>query len=311
VRQPADMEEALREHGQDGFTLPELLRETPGLTYDDFLMLPGHIFFAPQDVSTSTRLTRNIRIKCPFVSSPMDTVSEANLAVAMALQGGIGILHYNCSIEEQAEMVRSVKRYKNGFITHPLTMGPGATVGDIREIKATKGFSGIPITDNGQIGGKLLGLVCTRDFDFVGDDDLPVTDVMTRDIVVAKEGCTLTQANELMKSSKKGKLPIVNEKGQLVALISRTDLLKNRDYPNCSVDKTSKQLLCGAAIGTRESDYKRVAALAAEGVDVVVIDSAQGDSTYQACFSLYHRSYLVETCGPQTRTYRRERCRPT
>merc|ERR1719183_3112219 len=121
---PADMEEALREHGQDGFTLPELLRETPGLTYDDFLMLPGHIFFAPQDVSTSTRLTRNIRIKCPFVSSPMVTVSEANLAVAMALQGGIGILHYNCSIEEQAEMVRSVKRYKNGFITHPLTMGP-------------------------------------------------------------------------------------------------------------------------------------------------------------------------------------------
>ena len=125
-------------------------------------------------------------------------------------------------------------------------------------------------------------MVCTRDVDFVGDDDLPVSEVMTRDLIVAKEGCTLSQANELMKNSKKGKLPIVNAQGHLVALISRTDLLKNRDYPNCSVDKTSKQLLCGAAIGTRESDYQRIKALAAEKVDIVVIDSAQGDSTFQA-----------------------------
>jgi IMP dehydrogenase len=124
--------------------------------------------------------------------------------------------------------------------------------------------------------------VCTRDIDFVGDDDLPVSEIMTRDLIVAKEGCTLSQANELMKGSKKGKLPIVNANGQLVALISRTDLLKNRDFPNCSVDKTSKQLLCGASIGTRESDIARIKALAAEHVDIVVIDSAQGDSTFQA-----------------------------
>mmetsp|Transcript_26947 Transcript_26947/g.63556 ORF Transcript_26947/g.63556 Transcript_26947/m.63556 type:complete len:556 (+) Transcript_26947:115-1782(+) len=279
------LQEALRLHnntGSDGFTMAELIKESPGLTFDDFLCLPGHIHFSPEDVSTSTRVTRNVRLKCPFVSSPMDTVSETNLAVAMALQGGIGIVHYNCPIEEQAMMVRSVKRYKNGFINDPLTMGTNATVKDIRNIKFERGFSGIPITESGKIGSKLLGMVCTRDIDFVGDDELPVTEVMTRELVVAKEGCTLSQANELMKSSKKGKLPIVNEKGELIALISRTDLLKNRDYPNCSVDKTSKQLLCGAAVGTRESDYERVRALAAEHVDVIIIDSAQGDSTYQA-----------------------------
>mmetsp|Transcript_28162 Transcript_28162/g.57685 ORF Transcript_28162/g.57685 Transcript_28162/m.57685 type:complete len:556 (+) Transcript_28162:180-1847(+) len=276
------LEQALADQGLDGFTINQLLKEQPGLTFDDFLLLPGHIYFSPQDVSTSTRVTRNVRLKCPFVSSPMDTVSETNLAVAMALQGGMGIVHYNCPIEEQAYMVRSVKRFKNGFINDPLTMGIDATVKDIRNIKAEKGFSGIPITENGKIGSKLLGMVCTRDIDFVGDDDLPVSEVMTRELVVAKEGCTLSQANELMKSSKKGKLPIVNDKNELVALISRTDLLKNRDYPNCSVDKTSKQLLCGAAVGTRDTDYDRVRALAAEHVDVIVIDSAQGDSTFQA-----------------------------
>mmetsp|Transcript_59325 Transcript_59325/g.123964 ORF Transcript_59325/g.123964 Transcript_59325/m.123964 type:complete len:551 (-) Transcript_59325:308-1960(-) len=287
---PEKLSAALAEHGLDGFKIEQLLEALPGLTYDDFLLLPGHIYFSPQDVSTSTRITRNIRLKCPFVSSPMDTVSESGLAVAMALQGGIGIIHYNCTIEEQVAMVRSVKRYKNGFITDPLVMGTDSKVKDIRAIKQSRGFSGIPITDTGKIGGNLLGIVCTRDIDFVGDDDLPVTDVMTRDVIVAKEGCTLSQANELMKSSKKGKLPIVNEKGHLVALISRTDLLKNRDYPNCSVDKTSKQLLCGAAVGTRDSDRARVAALAVEHVDVIVIDSAQGDSTFQAEMIRYIKS---------------------
>ena len=203
-------------------------------------------------------------------------------------------------------MVRSVKRYKNGFITDPYVMDPERKVRDIREIKQSKGFSGIPITDTGKIGGMLLGIVCTRDIDFVGDDDLPVTEVMTRDVIVAREGCTLSQANELMKRSKKGKLPIVNEKGQLVALISRTDLLKNRDYPNCSVDRTSKQLLCGASVGTRESDKARIAALAAEHVDVVVIDSAQGDSLFQADMIRYIKSNFpsIEVVGGNVVTAR-------
>lgn len=183
----AEMETALQRHYEtcdDGFTRDKLVELTPGLTYDDFLMLPGHIYFSPADVSTTTRVSRNIRLKCPFVSSPMDTVSEASLAVAMALQGGIGIVHYNCTIEEQADMVRKVKTYKNGFINNPLTLGVDAKVRDVRMIKQERGFSGIPITDTGKIGGKLLGMVCTRDIDFVGDDDLPVTEVMTRDLIV-------------------------------------------------------------------------------------------------------------------------------
>ena len=154
-----------------------------------------------QEVSTTTRVTKNIRLKCPFVSSPMDTVSEANLAVAMALQGGIGIIHYNCTVEEQVQMVRQVKRYKNGFITDPITLGLDAKVKDVRRIKVEKGFSGIPITETGKIGGKLVGMVCTRDIDFVGNDDLSVQDVMSRDLIVAKEGCTLSQANDIMKGS--------------------------------------------------------------------------------------------------------------
>lgn len=156
---PQHIEEALAECENDGYTLEQLIKEQPGLTYDDFLMLPGHIYFSPPAVSTNTRITKNIRLRCPFVSSPMDTVSESAVAIAMALMGGIGIVHYNCSIEEQAAMVKSVKRFKNGFITNPLTLGLEAKVGDIRQIKTEKGFSGIPITDTGKIGGKLLGMV--------------------------------------------------------------------------------------------------------------------------------------------------------
>jgi len=305
---PAEIQKVLDQHEADGFTLEQLVAEQPGLTYDDFLMLPGHIYFSPQDVNTHTRITRNIRLRCPFVSSPMDTVSESAVAIAMALMGGIGIVHYNNAIEEQAAMVRAVKRFKNGFITTPCTMGPDATVGDIRAIKAEKGFSGIPITDTGKIGGTLLGMVCTRDIDFTGDDHLSVGDVMTPSskLITAKEGCSLTEANEIMKSSKKGKLPIVNAENHLVALISRTDLLKHRDYPLSSVDKRSKQLLCGAAVGTRESDRDRVAALAAEHVDVIVIDSAQGDSTFQAEMIVWIKSNFptIEVVGGNVVTSR-------
>jgi IMP dehydrogenase len=266
---------------QDGLTASELLQKGTGLTYDDFILLPGHINFATEDVDLTTSLTRNIKLKTPLVSSPMDTVTEATMAIHMALMGGIGIIHYNNTVEEQQEEVRRVKRYKNGFITDPVVLRPTHTLEDVDKIKEQYGFSGIPITENGTMGAKLLGILTNRDIDFVTDRSTPVSELMTRQLVVAEEGCTLEEANLILRDSKKGKLPIVNAAYELVALISRNDLKKNRDFPLASKDSLNKQLLAGASIGTREEDKERLEALVEAGVDVVVLDSAQGDSIYQ------------------------------
>lgn len=265
----------------DGLSARQLFEQGTGYTYDDFILLPGHIDFSADDVSLDSQLTRRIKLKTPFVSSPMDTVTEAEMAINMALLGGIGIIHYNNTIEEQQEEVSKVKRYKNGFITNPLTLRPDHTIRDIDEIKKKYGFSGVPVTESGQMGSKLLGMVTNRDVDFIRDRDLPLSEVMTRDLVVAQEGCTLEEANEILKTSKKGKLPIVNAKGEIVALISRNDLKKNRDYPLASKDPVNKRLLAGAAIGTRDEDRERLAALVDAGLDVVILDSSQGDSVFQ------------------------------
>ncbi len=251
-----------------------------GYTYDDFILLPGHIDFSADDVSLETQLTREIKIKTPLMSSPMDTVTESEMAIAMALLGGIGIIHYNNTIAEQRQMVKKVKRYKNGFINNPLTLSPEHTLADIDEYKRNSGFSGFPITADGKMGSKLLGIVTKRDMDFIQDRSTPIKNVMTTDVVVAEEPCTLEEANQILRESKKGKLPIVNKNYELVALISRNDLLKNRDYPLASKGE-NKSLLVGAAIGTREDDKERLEALSEVGVDVVILDSSQGDSKYQ------------------------------
>eukprot|EP00808_Paulinella_micropora_P006108 g54773.t1 len=203
------------------------------------------------------------------------------MAIAIALHGGVGIIHHNMSIEEQAEEVRLVKRFKNGFITDPKVLGPKDTVADVLKIKETYGFSGIPITRNGKIGGTLVGIVTSRDIAFDTKPDAFLEFVMTKDLVVAKEKNSLEEANIILKGCKKTKLPIVNDKYELVALMSRTDLIKNKVYPLASKAKSSKQLLVGAAVGTRDNDKKRVAALVSAGVDVIVIDSSQGNSIYQ------------------------------
>jgi IMP dehydrogenase len=210
----------------------------------------------------------------------MDTVTEADMAIAIALQGGLGCVHYNNTIEEQAHEVRKVKRFKNGFITDPLCLTPNHTVADVRDIKRLHGFSGVPITDTGLIGGKLLGIVTSRDVDFVRDASTKLSDVMTADLTVAPINLSLDEANRILIESKKAKLPIINEDGCLVALMSRSDLLKNREFPLASKDK-NKQLLVAAAVSTREADKARVEALVREGVDLIVIDSSQGDSIYQ------------------------------
>ena len=265
---------------KDGFSADEIFTTPTGYAYNDFIILPGYIDFAPDDVNLETNLTRNIKIKSPFVSSPMDTVTEAEMAIALALWGGIGIVHYNNTIEQQADLVSRVKRYENGFINKPMVLSPQNKISDIDMIKARYNFSGIPITENGKLNSKLVGIVTNRDIDFEKNRTRPLSEVMTKDILTAKEGIALSEANNILRTSKKGKLPIIDAEGRLVALLSRSDLLKNREFPLATKDG-KKQLRVGAAISTKDESKDRLAALNEAGVDVVVIDSAQGNSIYQ------------------------------
>ncbi|KAG8906452.1 inosine-5'-monophosphate dehydrogenase [Tulasnella sp. 403] len=268
---------------KDGLSISELFDSNThgGLTYNDFLMLPGKIDFPASDVATDSRITRNVTLKTPFMSSPMDTVTEKNMAVHMALLGGIGVIHHNQPAAEQAAMVRAVKRHENGFITDPVVFSPKHKVQDVLDIKARLGFCGIPITDTGALGGKLLGIITSRDVQFRNPDDL-IDDAMTKEnLVTAPAGTTLAEANELLRLSKKGKLPIIDSKGCLVSLLARSDLLKNVNFPFASKHSETKQLYAAAAIGTRPADKDRLKLLVEAGLDIVVLDSSQGNSTYQ------------------------------
>ncbi|OQR84055.1 inosine-5'-monophosphate dehydrogenase 2 [Achlya hypogyna] len=280
VTRNLDFDEGL---GQDGRSAHDIFVEKNngvGVTYDDLILMPGHINFGVDEVTLDTKISRNISLRVPLVSSPMDTVTEHKMAIAMALHGAIGVIHYNMTVAEQCHEVELVKKFKNGFILSPICASPTDTLEKVDEIKAEFGFAGIPITENGKVGSKLLGMVSNRDIDFIENRKTLLKDVMVTELITAKEGVKLAEANEILKQNKLGKLPIVNAKGELISLISRRDLVKNRDYPKASKDQ-NKQLLVGASIGTRPNDRERAAALVAAGVNLLVIDSSQGDSMYQ------------------------------
>lgn len=212
----------------DGLSGEELFSMQIGLTYRDFLVLPGFIDFHPSEVELETRLTRKIRLKRPFVSSPMDTVTESAMAIAQALMGGIGIIHYNNTIDQQVAEVTKVKRFENGFITDPVVLGPKNIIEDLDRIKERQGFTGIPITEDGTRTSKLIGIVTNRDIDFERDRTISLDKVMTTDVITGKSGITLKEANDIIKREKIGKLPITDKDGRLVSLVSRSDLKKIR-----------------------------------------------------------------------------------
>jgi len=269
----------------DGHSAKEIFENTSsftGLTYDDLICMPGHINFGVHDVDLHGNFTRKIKLKMPIVSSPMDTVTEAKMAIAMALEGGIGVIHTNMPIEDQAREVMMVKKFESGFIMDPVCIPPTMPLSELISLREKLGWKGFPVTEDGKMGSKLLGLVTKRDTDWVTDGSSTVSSIMTKlpDLVTAPEAVDLKAANKILRESKKGKLPVVSKSGQLVALMSRADLQKNADYPNATKDK-NKQLMVAASIGTRPSDKDRVRALVAAGVDAIIIDSSQGDSVYQ------------------------------
>nr|CEL67492.1 TPA: Inosine-5'-monophosphate dehydrogenase [Neospora caninum Liverpool] len=265
----------------DGWDAEKIFNSTVfGFTYDDLILMPGHIGFGVNDVDLTTRVTRNLQIRTPIVSSPMDTVTEHRMAIGCALMGGMGVIHNNMETLRQVSEVQKVKRYENGFILDPFVLRPTDTVADVYRIKERYGYSSVPITDTGTLGGKLQGIVTSRDIDFLTDRHTPLSEVMTSDLIVGHEPIQLAEANEILRESKKGKLPIVNDRHELVALISRNDLKKNREFPLASKD-ANKQLLVGAAVSTKPQDFERAVALQKAGADVLVVDSSQGDSIYQ------------------------------
>ena len=246
-----------------------------GLTFDDVLLMPGYSQVLPRDVNISSRLTKNIKLNVPLLSAAMDTVTEASLAIALAREGGLGVLHKNMSIEKQAEQVRKVKRSESGLIIDPVTLTADATIGDALRLMKENKIGGIPIVDK---NNKLVGILTNRDLRFEDNPRRKVSEVMTKDnLFVAPEGTDLKKAEQLFKKTKVEKLPIVNKKGELIGLFTYSDILKLKSHPNAVKDGFGR-LVVGAGVGITKDLFDRVAALQQVGVDVIALDSAHGHS---------------------------------
>ncbi len=245
-----------------------------GITFDDVLLVPAYSQVIPNQVDVSTYLTKKIKLNIPMMSAGMDTVTEHRMAIAMARQGGIGIIHKNMSIEAQAEEVDKVKRSENGVITDPFSLSPDHTLADADSLMAKFRISGVPITE----GRKLVGIITNRDLKFEKDFSQKIKEVMTSEnLITAKAGITLEEAKSILAKSKKEKLPIVDDDYNLVGLITIKDIEKTIKYPLAAKDDQGR-LLCGAGVGISANCLERVAALVDAKVDVIVLDSAHGHS---------------------------------
>ena len=246
-----------------------------GLTYDDVLLVPGESDVLPSDVCLETRLTKKLKLNIPLMSAAMDTVTESRMAIAMAREGGIGVIHKNMPIEAQADEVDRVKRSENGVITDPFFLPPDRTLAEADALMAKFRISGVPIVDE---SGKLIGIITNRDMKFVTDLEQKIDGVMTREgLVTGPEGTTLEQAKEILHRHRIEKLPIVDESGRLKGLITIKDIEKAMTYPNAAKDSKGR-LLCAAALGVTADVLDRAKALADAGVDAFVLDSAHGHS---------------------------------
>ncbi len=242
------------------------------VTFDDVLLVPAYSDVVPREAALKTRLTRGIEINIPILSAAMDTVTESALAIALAQQGGIGIIHKNLSIEEQCREVRKVKRSANGIIPDPVTLAPDATVAEAREAMETNNISGIPIVE----GRKLVGILTRRDLKFVASDETPIREVMThQNLVTAAEGTTLEEAERILIKHRVEKLPLVDKKFNLAGLITMRDADMLSQFPMACRDQRGR-LLAGAAVGVH--DHERIDSLIDEDVDVIVVDTAHGHS---------------------------------
>jgi len=251
------------------------------LTFDDVLLVPQYSDFLPTDVNVATQLTRNITINAPLLSAAMDTVTESEMAIQMALHGGIGIIHKNLTPEEQAKEVAIVKRFENGFIKNPITLSPENTIQDVYNLRKEEGYKAIPVTQDGMPHDEVVGLITANDYFINKHSEHKVKERMTpfSKLLVAEEGVTLEEAYDILEESKHSKLVIVNntKDRKLKALVTRRDIERKQDYPMVNLDKDNN-LIVGAAVGPAKNMPERVKLLAETGVNVLVVDTAHGHS---------------------------------
>ncbi|PHY13348.1 IMP dehydrogenase [Caulobacter sp. B11] len=274
-----------------------------GLTFDDVLLEPGPSDVMPTQVTTETKFTREISLNIPLVSAAMDTVTESRLAIAMAQAGGMGILHRNMTVDEQADHVREVKRYESGMVINPLTIHPDTTLAEVREITARRKISGFPVVERGS--GKLVGILTNRDMRFEGDDKVPASAIMTREnLITVREGVDPREARELLRKHKIERLIVVDDGYHAVGLITVKDIEKAQAHPLAAKDDKGR-LLVGAASTVGDAGFERSMGLVDAGVDVVVIDTAHGHSSQvaQAVSRLKREANRVQIVAGNIATY--------